>query len=109
VSGIRGVGRMVGLLGVVFSLVGIVGGVFSLVLGWGGFFPCGIGFSPSGVVFFPLRGCFAPCGVGFPFAGLVVWFRFGFLWGCEANFWEVCPRDLRFYKSPEQGLNLSES
>ena len=33
-------------------------------------------------------------------------------WGCfggaEHAFYS-CPRDLRFYKSPEQGLNLSES
>ena len=29
--------------------------------------------------------------------------------GCGANFPEVRPRNLRFYKSPEQGLNLSES
>ena len=41
--------------------------------------------------------------------GLVVWGWFGVVWGCKAYFFEVRPRDLRFYKSPEQGLNLSES
>ena len=33
----------------------------------------------------------------------------GGLWGCEAIPVKECPREMRFYKSPKQGLNLSRS
>ena len=67
----------------VFGVWGIVFGVWGLVFGvWG--LVCGVW-------------CLV-CGV---------WCLV--FWGCKRNYDVVRPRGLRFYKSPEQGLNLSGS
>ena len=81
----------------------------------------GIGLGGFGVVLGDFGGGFGVIGVVLGVVPGVVlgwfwgWFWGGFgvvlgwFWGCGAYFFEVRPRDLRFYKSPEQGLNLSES